>query len=137
MPRVARGAVCVSKGEGATRQFLGRILQCPLLYRLSGPVRKGGMKMLPLQNLFFIWTTMARGVSSFVGASEARLGCSGNAPFVSVPKQPRVTFTGFELGWRQGSYPLLLPSWYHLSLFCALVPNRTTELCQTGASQPE
>ena len=38
-------------GEEATLQFLGRIPQCPLLYRLSGLVRKCGIKMLPLQNL--------------------------------------------------------------------------------------
>ena len=41
-------------GEEATLQFLGRIPQCPLLYRMSGPVRKGEIKMLPLQNFSFI-----------------------------------------------------------------------------------
>ena len=46
-----KGDVCLSKREGATWQFLGRIPQCPLLYRLSGLVRKCGIKMLPLQNL--------------------------------------------------------------------------------------
>ena len=47
----SKGDVCVSKKEGATWQFLVRIPQCPLLYRLSGLVRKDGIKMLPLQNL--------------------------------------------------------------------------------------
>ena len=42
------------KGERATWHFLGRIPQCPLLYRMSGPVRKGEIKMLPLQNFSFI-----------------------------------------------------------------------------------
>ena len=64
MPRVARGAICVAKGEGPTWHFLGRIPQCPLLYHMSGPVRKDGIKMLSLQNFSFIWKPMARGVFS-------------------------------------------------------------------------
>ena len=42
----------------------GGILQCPLLCHMSGPVRKGGIKMLSLQNFFFIWKPMARGTFS-------------------------------------------------------------------------
>ena len=66
-----KGDVCVSKGEEAMWHFLGGIPQCPLLYRMSGPVRKGGIKMLPLQNFSFIgsialdWLHSKGGVGGF------------------------------------------------------------------------
>ena len=43
--------VCVSKREEATWQFLGRIPQCPLLYRMSDLVRKGGIKNVYLYKI--------------------------------------------------------------------------------------
>ena len=43
---------------------LGGVLQCPLLYRLSDPVRKCGIKLLPSQNCLSFWNVMPRGASS-------------------------------------------------------------------------